>query len=370
MLKELDVIQYRVIAQKFFMGTMIVGVFMAQVVFAQNEKATATFAGGCFWCTEQAFSGLRGVVSVISGYTGGALQDPSYEQVSSGRTGHREAIEIVFDPSQVDYAQLLDVFLKSIDPTDRAGQFADKGDQYKAAIFYHDEEQKMMAESALKALEDMKIFSKPIVVDVLPARRFYPAEEYHQDYYQKNATHYNAYKKGSGRESFLRKTWGDRENIPICPIRPRSKTIPAQPIKEGLKEKLTPEQYRVTQECGTETPFANAYWDNKKPGIYVDIVSGEPLFLSIDKFDSGTGWPSFTKPADPANIIEKKDISHGMVRTEVRSKKGDSHLGHVFEDGPRPSGLRFCINSAALRFISKNDMEAQGYGEYLKYFKD
>ena len=132
---------------------------------------------------------------------------------------------------------------------------------------------------------------------------------------------------------------------------------------------LTPEQYHVTRECGTEPAFRNAYWDNKKPGLYVDVITGEPLFASVDKFDSGTGWPSFTKPVNSDEIFEKADASHGMVRTEVRAKTSDAHLGHVFNDGPGPTNLRYCINSAALRFIPVEDLEKEGYGQYLSLFQ-
>lgn len=318
-----------------------------------SHHQLATFAGGCFWCMVSPFEEMPGIVKIVSGYTGGHTENPTYEEVCSDTTGHFEAVQITFKPDVFPYEKLLDIYWQQIDPTDPGGQFYDRGSSYRTAIFYHNEEQKRKAEESKKALEQSGRFNKPIVTQILPAQTFYEAEEYHQDYHKKNPLHYKRYRQGSGRDQFIEKHWNQNEN------------------KEQLRERLTPLQFDVTQNDATEPPFDNEYWDNEQEGIYVDIVSGEPLFSSRDKYDAGCGWPSFTKPLKKERIVEKTDLSHGMIRTEVRSKKADSHLGHVFNDGPMDKGgLRYCINSAALRFIPKEDMEKEGYGEYLKVFEE
>lgn len=338
--------------------------------------AVATFAGGCFWCMEKPFEQIPGVVSVISGYTGGHTMNPTYKQVSAGTTGHAEAVQINYDPNEVSYQKLLDIFWHQIDPTDPDGSFVDRGSQYRSAIYYHNDKQKRLALQSKSKLDRSGLYPKPIVTEVTKTSIFYRAEDYHQDYYKTNPLRYKFYRYRSGRDQYLAKvvarektnkvdSMSDKGNV-ANGKRPYSSF--KKPTVAELKQRLNRLQYEVTQEDATERPFDNTYWDNHQPGIYVDIISGEPLFSSTDKYDSKTGWPSFTKPISKNALIKKEDSKLFSTRTEVRSRIADSHLGHVFNDGPAPTGQRYCINSASLRFIPSKDLNSEGYEELGKLF--
>lgn len=313
-----------------------------------KDLKTIYLAGGCFWGVEKYFSLMPGVKETEAGYANGSTASPTYEEVCSGKTGHAETVKVVFDPEELSLPFLLERYYSIIDPVSVNKQGNDRGIQYRTGIYYADEKDKPVIETSLKRLQQH--FRQPLAIEVQPLRQFSRAENI--------------------ISAIWIKPWRilpySTRQIPGSVPGPRKRTCLPEKSDEELRRVLTREQFAVTRNNATEPPFRNEYFNNDRPGIYVDVTTGEPLFLSTDKFDSGCGWPSFSRPIKEELIQEKQDFSHGMRRTEVRSKTGDAHLGHVFTDGPKEQGgLRYCINSASLKFIPEQDMEAQGYGKYL-----
>lgn len=316
---------------------------------------TIYLAGGCFWGTEHFFKQVRGVVNTDVGYANGHTEHPSYEDVCRKETGHAETVRVDYDSTVIGLDEILSLYLLTVDPTSLNRQGNDVGTQYRTGVYYTDTTDRTTIDRVLDAYAQK--IGKPLAIEREVLTKFYRAEDYHQDYLEVKPNGYCHL----GPELFQ-----VARNYRPKGEKPRYTKL----SQEELKKKLTPIQYAVTQESGTERAFTGEYWDEKREGIYVDITTGEPLFVSTDKFDSGCGWPSFSRPIDPQLIAELEDRSHGMQRVEVRSKTGNAHLGHVFTDGPKElGGLRYCINSASLRFIPKADMEREGYGKYLPLVK-
>jgi len=374
-----------------------------------NEKSlidekyeTMLVAGGCFWCVESDLEKVPGVIEVISGYAGGQSQNPNYKNYIEG--GHREVVKVVYDPEKISFEDILIVTMKTTDPTDDDGTFYDRGNQYSAAFFYETSEEKAIIDRLIDEVNKFGPYDKPLAIDVEKRPKFWPAEDYHQDYYKKGFSRlkYKYYRNASGRDDFIKKYWGESVHNSDLPWRTETESVSSKginnlqdnvnntnntqmtdntkmndnkkyswlnykkPDKETLKAQLDKLTYKVTQEEGTERAGTSPLDKNYEPGIYVDVLSGEPLFSSRDKFNSGTGWPSFTRPITNDAVVEKEDKRLFVTRTEIRSRIADNHLGHVFNDGPADKGgLRYCMNGVALKFIPKAEMEEKGYGDFL-----
>lgn len=307
-------------------------------------------AGGCFWGLEEYFSQISGVAKTSVGYANGQVETTSYQLLK--QTDHAETVYVAYDEAVLSLREILLYYFRVIDPFAVNQQGPDKGRQYRTGIYYVDETDLPVIEAVMTE-EETKAGGRPLAVECQPLRHYILAEDYHQDYLKKNPTGYCHIDTSQSQ-------------IPVIDVNSYPK-----PADEDLQASLTPLQYQVTQEAATERPFENEFWNSDEAGIYVDITTGEPLFLSTDKFDSGCGWPSFTKPISKEVALYYQDLSHGMNRIEVKSRAGQAHLGHVFDDGPQDKGgLRYCINSAALAFIPREDMEAAGYGLFLALLKD
>jgi peptide methionine sulfoxide reductase msrA/msrB len=341
-----------------------------------TESETMLVAGGCFWCVESDLEKLSGVIEAVSGYAEGVNDNPTYENYIAG--GHREVVEVTFNPSVISFEEILINVLKHTDPTDDDGSFGDRGDYYSTAFYYETPAEKQVIESLITEVDTQGPYDAPLAIDVLQRPVFFEAEDYHQDYYKGilSKVKYQYYRTASGRDTFIEKYWGTDTSASFS-WRTKAVSVNSGPWSSfekpsvvELKKLLTAIQYKVTQDNGTERAFSNEYWDNKQAGIYVDIVSGEPLFSSTHKFDSGTGWPSFTRPIDFSYVTEHDDFLLFQKRTEVRSLIADSHLGHIFPDAPKElGGIRYCMNSASLRFVPVDEMDSGGYGEFLYLFE-
>lgn len=347
------------------------------IVSAAHSERTMIVAGGCFWCVEADLEKINGVIDVVSGYSGGGTENPTYDDYGDG--GHREVVLVTYDPTRITFEEVLIVTMKTTDPTDDDGTFADRGDKYSSAFYYSNQEEKAIIDALIAEVDRFGPYDEPLAVDVEERQTFWPAEDHHQDYYKGGVSQlrYQYYRRASGRDEFIERHWGTNDHSPTLPWREGEETNDNQtymwsnyekPSEDILKERLDPLAFKVTQKDGTERAGTSPLDKHWEEGIYVDVLSGEPLFSSRDKFDSGTGWPSFTKPITAGAVTEHEDRKLFVVRTEIRSAIADNHLGHVFKDGPLDrGGLRYCMNGVALEFVPKAEMEERGYGDFLQY---